>query len=134
MQFDPRGGRLAHWCRQLAALRCSAKAQMHVSFIANSAEGRTHQRGKERIDEVDNAFSAAKVFGQNEARAAAVLFPPSCLVTCEELRVRQPEAIDALLHIADQETVRLALLPAQSRDDRFLGAVDVLELVHKNKP
>ena len=46
--------------------------------------------------------------------------------------ISEAEAIDALLHIADEEAVRIRTIAADGAENRVLRGVDVLILVHEN--
>ena len=49
------------------------------------------------------------------------------------MRIRQAKSIDALLDVADQETVSIRQLPAQSLDDFILRGVNVLILIDEHE-
>ena len=90
-----------------------------------------HQSGKEGVDETENGLMAAEIFRErNDLRAGAGR--PRVMVPAEDGRIGQTEAVNALLDIADQETVGLRAFAAQGLNDGFLGFIDVLEFVHKN--
>ena len=75
-------------------------------------------------------------FGSIEPRRARsdapYLIRPFIIIPLKNLRVRQPEAIDALLHVADEKTVRRLAVTAQRCENRVLCRVDVLILIHED--
>ena len=90
------------------------------------------------IDEVDYRLFASEIpvqvyfFGKGVL--SVTLHSLHCLSVCpvfslENLRLRQPEFIYALLHIADHKEV---VLPADGADESFLNHIAVLILVYEN--
>src|SRR5439155_26077201 len=89
---------------------------------------------EERIDNAQQCFAASEIIRQGNACAAAARLAPALVVLAEDFWVGEAEPIDALLNVADQKTIRLCVLAAESDKDRILGAVDVLALIHENEP
>ena len=83
-------------------------------------------------------LAAAEVVAQRDDLPAPAL-TPARLVALKDARVREAEAVDALLHVADEEAVsgmrnafRALPIATDRADDRILHRVDVLALVHED--
>ena len=67
------------------------------------AQLRLHHELEDRIHERQHALAAAEILHQRDDPSPAV--PPLFGIRLENLRVRQPKPVDALLDVADQETI-----------------------------
>src|SRR5262249_22029838 len=122
MQFHARTGIRAP--AQHAPLVRHAEAQLRLRIVSNSAQLAAHELSEKRIDELKNRFAAAKIFGQRDRHTGSVA--PGFGVVLENARVGETKSIDALLHVANQKTVRFRAFTAQRFDDFVLRRVDVL--------
>src|SRR5262245_29904935 len=88
---------------EMLSLRAISESELAICAIINSAEFRLHDLVEKRIDEIEQAFAAAEVFGQREGPTPG---RPLLFIFKEDRRLRLSKAVDALLHIANEEAVR----------------------------
>src|SRR2546425_10694234 len=77
-------------------------------------------------------FPYTTLFRSRHALAAALRSAPAALVAAKYPRISQPETIDALFGIADQETVPRCSAATEQGKNGILRRVDVLIFVHEN--
>src|SRR6185436_1130075 len=109
----------------------AAGNQSGLVVIDDAANLLVQKWSEDRVHEFENQGAAAKIL--RERNGLPGRGAPVAGVTAEDSRVGETEAINALLHIADQEAVPLRTLAAQRRDDAVLRCVDVLIFIHKHK-
>ena len=104
------------FCRaEFRAVVGRAELQPRFGVVTHAADFLAHERLKNGIYKVEQSLAAAEIF--REMNGLAVFAAPVLGVIAEDFRVGQPETIDALLHVADEETVAcgFASLAACSR-------------------
>ena len=106
------------------------KRKWALVVIIHAARFLPHQARKQGVDEIENPLVAAEIFRErNDARAG--IGHPSLMIFGEDARIGQAETVNALLDIADEETVGAIALAAQRFNDRLLGFIDVLVFIHE---
>src|SRR5581483_6466172 len=129
MKFNARRGIVRE--AEDAAIGSVAKTQLGIRIVSDSADFAPHEDGENRVDEADNGFAAAEIVGQRDD--APVPGGPGGDVVLEDVRIGEAEAVDALLDIADQETVGLWAFATEGLENGVLGVVDVLVFVDENE-
>jgi len=130
VQLDARLG--AGGAAQAAAPVRRAEAQPGFGVVAHPAHLRLQQRAEHGVDKIQKGFATAEILVQHHGLVGARA--PRGGVGAEDARVGAAEAVDALLHVADQEAVGRVGLAAQGGEDQVLGGVDVLVFVHEHEP
>jgi hypothetical protein len=102
-----------------------------VSGRINAAQFLSHDACEELIDESENGLVAAKILLERNHLASAGIILPVLDVTLENVGIGQTKAIDALPHVAYEESIRFDALSAQCAQNRVLSRVDVLVFIHK---
>ena len=123
---------------------------MRFCVVAHTADLFPHQRCEERIDKIQQRLATAEIIGKRDnatrwrwgeatdeparedARPTIWRDAPRAFVALKDRRISKAEAIDALLHIADEEAVRTRTFTTDGAENRVLRGVDVLILVHEN--
>src|SRR6266446_7440323 len=78
-------------------------------------------------------LAAAEIIRERNPRSSVARLAPLRLVVAKDFWVGESKPINALLHVANQETIGLRLLAAQGGDDGVLGPIYVLALIDKNE-
>ena len=85
------------------ALFRRAELQPRLRVVFHAADVLAHEQFEKRIHKTEQALAAAKIFRQRNH--LAVFSAPALRVIAENFRVGQPETINALLYVADEETI-----------------------------
>ena len=100
--------------------------------VADAAHVLAHERREAVIDEGQDRFVAAKIIGKRQHLPARARRAPDAGVAQEDVRAGQPEAIDALLDVANEEPVGRRSVATDRGNDAVLRFIDVLILVHEH--
>ncbi len=110
------------------------KLKMRFGRIADAAHLLAEQRREAAIHKGQDCFVTAEVVRERQHPSLSGGGAPGAGVAQENIRPREAEAVDALLHIADEEAVRLRTFAADRGNDPVLGLVDVLVFIHVHHP
>src|SRR5213075_3356027 len=99
--------------------------------VFHAADFLSHERGKERINEIQNGLVTAEVVRQRDDLACvdeSIGHPasPHLGVTLKYARIRETEAVNALLDVADEKTVCLGTLASECAENGVLSFINVL--------
>src|SRR5882762_4603251 len=108
-----------------------AENEPPLRVVICSAQLRCHERAEKFIDEIEQTLAAAEIFREQQ-RGGPAMLRPRCGVTLKYARVRLTKAVDALLHIADQESIGLVGRPAYRLQNLVLGRIDILVLIDEH--
>ena len=91
------------------------------------------EEAEQAVGKGENPFAAAEVLGQRQDLVMwLVRLRPGLCVFLEQLGCRQPEPVDALLDVPHPEEVGAFAFARHRAEQRVLGRVDVLTLVHEH--
>ncbi len=105
-----------------------SQVEFGVGVVGDSPGFRAHDRAEERVHEMEDGLMAAKVLGQRGDRLVGTRLP-GLGVGLKNPGISAPEAVDGLLDVADEKSIRLGAGSAEALKDAVLGAVDVLDFV-----
>ena len=104
------GGNRAGFAAEADARFGRAKNQVRVRVISHAADLFAHEQAEEGIDEIEHGFVAAEIVRERNCFARVLIFAPEFFVGLKNFRIGEAEAVDALLHIADEKAIRLRRL------------------------
>src|ERR1700744_2732394 len=105
--------------------------QLRRFIISHPADFLAHDEAENGIYKIKQALATAEIFGQRDDLACRRM--PLAGVVAENFRVGQAETVDALLHIADEETIGDVTIAGKGGNDAVLRRIDVLIFIHEHE-
>src|SRR5688572_14165987 len=93
------------------------RVQMSVGIVFDTTDFLMHQRREERVDEVEDRSCTAKVLLKRDNSATRRISLPGTLVILEDRRISEPEAVNALLDVADHKAIGLGAVAGQRAEN-----------------